>query len=94
MKHNARRRKVHVTELQKDTIRLTFTCSQEDFPVTSKTSLQRELKEMDFKYGQAKRVNVLMDAIAFQAFPAVYFGRLNELWDSKTMCYYIMMEHG
>ncbi|CAF4369425.1 unnamed protein product [Didymodactylos carnosus] len=70
MKHNARRRKVHVTELQKDTIRLTFhllledrvyptlenllstLLAQEDFPVTSKTSLQRELKEMGFKYGQ------------------------------------------
>ncbi|CAF0981833.1 unnamed protein product [Didymodactylos carnosus] len=65
---------VHATELQNDTIRLTFhfllkvrvyptlqnllstlLAQEPDFPVTSKTSLQRELTEMGFKYGQTKK---------------------------------------
>ena len=58
------------------------------FPIQSKTSLRRKMKELGFKYRETKKAKILMDSIASQARHTVYFRKLHQLRSSKCILYY------
>jgi hypothetical protein len=59
-----------------------------EFPIKSKTSLRRKMKELGFRYRETKKSKVLMDSIVFQAQRAAYFRKVDQLRSNKYILYY------
>jgi len=67
---------------------LTLLNQNPEFPIKSKTSLRRKMKELGFRYRETKKAKVLMGSVAFQAQRAVYFRKVDQLRSSKYILYY------
>jgi len=67
---------------------LTLLNQNPEFPIKSKTSLRRKMKELGFRYRETTKAKVLMGSVAFQAQRAVYFRKVDQLRSSKYILYY------